>query len=112
MGRSLDLDARREERGQDVEEIPVKVEGVTHMLPPVLPMGVLSKLVEVLDDGEGGVMKLQADSATELLRRTPGLVDAFAQEFGDWMRRLGPDEFIAVFELYDIGGSLGEPSGS
>lgn len=111
MARRLNLDERRAERGA-AEGFIVTVEGADHELPAVLPMEVLTRLVEALDDGSGNTMRLEADDPTALIRQAPGLVDAFAAVFGEWFRRLGPDEFVAVLELYDLGGQMGEPSGS
>lgn len=108
----LDFDRRRAERGVTGGHT-VTVGGATHHLPAVLPLSVMANVAQAVMDASGGKLKTDKMDAATLLRAAPGLVDAFAAGLGEWVRQLDEGEFMALFELYDLGGDgAGESSGS
>lgn len=109
---SLDFDQRRAERGA-AEGHVVVLGGVRHELPAVLSLSAMARVGAAISDASGGDLRMDAIDAGAMLRAAPALVDAFADEFGGWVRGLDETEFMAIFELYELGGAAaGEASGS
>lgn len=106
----LDFDAKRAERGVTEPHV-VRFGGEAHELPPVLPMEAMVAFASVFSDLLEGEGKGELDMAV-VLPRLPELTDVFAQVMGDWVRKLDMDEFMAIFNLYELGVRVGESPAS
>ncbi len=104
----LDFDQRRTERGLGAGH-KVTIGGVTHEIPAVLSMETVAKFGKVIADANGGDLRIEAGDAKALLTSTPEIVGVLASSLGAWVHDLDPEEFMALMELYDLGGTTGKP---
>jgi hypothetical protein len=107
----LNFDQRRADRGLGAGH-KVTIGGETHEIPAVLSMETVARFGQVIAAANGGELRIEAEDAQALLTSTPELVGVLAEALGEWVHDLDPEEFMALMELYDLGGTTGKPSAS